>query len=109
MKTTLPSSIAQYFAAANAHDSAGIAAAFTHDAVVFDEGREHRGTAAIQKWSNEANEKYQPKADVTNVADAEGKTTVTAQVSGTFPGSPLQIRYSFTLSGDKIAALKIEA
>ncbi len=67
------------------------------------------GEQFIGKWSNEVNEKYQPKADITNVADAEGKTIVTAQVSGTFPGSPVQIRYNFTLQGDKIATLKIEA
>ena len=29
-------------------------------------------------------------------------------VSGSFPGSPVQLRYNFTLKGDKIAALLIE-
>jgi hypothetical protein len=45
---------------------------------------------------------------VTDVAEAGGKTVVTAEVSGSFPGSPVQLRYNFTLKGEKIAALLIE-
>ena len=82
-------------------------AAFAEDALVTDEKREHRG-AAIKQWSDEVNEKYKPHAEVTEVAEVGDKTVVTAEVSGSFPGSPVQIRYSFTLSGEKIAALLIE-
>jgi hypothetical protein len=32
---------------------------------------------------------------------------VTAQVAGTFDGSPIQLRFHFTINGDKIAALTI--
>jgi hypothetical protein len=32
---------------------------------------------------------------------------VTSQVSGTFPGSPIDLRYVFTVEGGKIAALEI--
>ena len=45
---------------------------------------------------------------MTNVAEIGDKTIVTADVSGSFPGSPVQLRYNFTLKGDKIAALLIE-
>jgi hypothetical protein len=30
-------------------------------------------------------------------------------VSGTFPGSPVRLRFNFTLAGDRIAKLHIEA
>jgi hypothetical protein len=36
-----------------------------------------------------------------------GKTIVTGRVTGTFPGSPVDLRYSFGLEGDSIASLEI--
>jgi ketosteroid isomerase-like protein len=103
----LPQPIADYFQAANAHNSDAVVAAFAEDALVTDENREHRG-AAIREWSDKVNEKYKPHAEVTDVAEANDKTVITADVSGSFPGSPVQLRYNFTLKGDKIAALLIE-
>jgi hypothetical protein len=44
---------------------------------------------------------------VTDVAEADGKTVVTGLVSGTFPGSPVRLRFHFTIEGDKIARLEI--
>jgi ketosteroid isomerase-like protein len=109
MNTKLPKPIADYFQAANAHNSDAVAAAFADDAVVVDESRERHGSAAIKEWSDEVNEKYKPHAELTDVAEVDDKTVVTAEVSGTFPGSPVQLRYNFTLKGDRIAALLIEA
>jgi SnoaL-like protein len=103
----LPQPIADYFQAANAHNTDGVVAAFAEDALVTDENREHRG-AAIREWSDEVNKKYKPHAEVTDVAEVDDKTGVTADVSGSFPGSPVQLRYKFTLKGDKIGALFIE-
>ncbi len=41
-------------------------------------------------------------------ADAAGaRTTVTAQVSGNFPGSPAQLRFAFTVAGHLITRLEI--
>jgi ketosteroid isomerase-like protein len=108
MKTSLPPSIDSYFQAANSHDTAGVIAAFSHDAIVTDEGHDYRGPA-IKEWSDKVNEAYRPHAEVTDVAAAPDAVLVTAQVSGTFPGSPVQLRYRFTLKDDKIAALLIEA
>ena len=35
------------------------------------------------------------------------QTIVTARLVGDFPGSPVDLRYFFTLDGDKVAALDI--
>jgi Uncharacterized conserved protein len=109
MNTKLPQPIANYFQAANAHNTDAVVAAFADDAIVVDESRERRGSTAIKEWSEEVNEKYKPNAEVTDVAEVGDKTVVTANVSGTFPGSPVQLHYNFTLKGDKIAKLLIEA
>jgi hypothetical protein len=38
-----------------------------------------------------------------------GFVTVITRVTGEFPGSPIELRYRFTLDGDKIARLEITA
>src|SRR5258708_7832218 len=108
MNTKLPQPIADYFQAANSRDTAAVVAVFTDEALVADENREYRG-AAIEEWSDKVIKEYKPHAEATDVAESGDKTVVTAKVSGTFPGSPIQLRYNFTLKGDKIAALLIEA
>lgn len=109
MNTKLPQAITNYFQASNAHNPDGVADAFTDNALVSDESREHRGSAAIREWSEETLSKYNPRAELSNVNETGDKIVVTAKVSGTFPGSPAQLRFAFTLEGDKIGALLIEA
>jgi hypothetical protein len=50
MTTGLEPAIAKYFAAANEHDVAEMVATFAEEAVMRDEGQEHRGLAAIGSW-----------------------------------------------------------
>jgi ketosteroid isomerase-like protein len=109
MKTKLPQAITNYLQASNAHSPDGVVGAFTDDALVIDENREYRGSAAIRAWSEAALSKYKPHAELTDATEAGDKIVVTAKVSGTFPGSPVQLRFVFTLEGDKIGALLIEA
>jgi hypothetical protein len=107
MSKTLPKPVAAYIAASNAHDVEGSAIPFTDDAVVRDESRDHRGLAAIRVWKAEVTKKFRPHVDVIDAAEADGKTIVRGKVSGNFPGSPVELRYAFTLAGDKIARLEI--
>jgi hypothetical protein len=97
--------IAAFFQGFNAHDSDALTSLFASDAFVVDEGREYRGTAAIKAWIENANASYKPYAVPTNLVQSDGKIVVTAQVSGTFPGSPAPLHYHFILKDDKIAAL----
>ena len=107
MSIKTPPVIATYIAAANAHDPDAAAACFTADAIVKDEGRERQGTAAIRAWKEETGAKYRPHTELIDVAQADGKILLTASVSGTFPGSPVVLRYAFILDGGKIARLEI--
>jgi hypothetical protein len=108
MSAELPPAIAGFFQAHNTGQTDGFDELFTADAVVSDEAHQYRG-AAIKEWIDGAIAKYQPQADVTDVSEVDDQTIATAQVSGTFPGSPTQLRYSFTLKNGKIAALAIGA
>ena len=107
MPTNLPGPIAAYFAADQA-DGDAVAGCFTDDAVVVDERRTHSGRAAISQWKTEAGRKFRYTTDPYAVAEADGRTVVTAHVSGDFPGSPVDLRYAFALEGDKIARLEIK-
>lgn len=102
----LPPPIASFFRAHNTGQTDRFNELFTGEALVSDEAHEYRG-AAIKEWIDGAVAKYQPKADVTDLAQEGDQTIATAQVSGTFPGSPIQLRYHFTLQDGKIAALVI--
>lgn len=107
MKLDLPNIIERYFASDNASDLDGLAACFTADATVRDEGKTHRGTAAIKRWMGEAKAKYQHTTAPLSIEPRGGRTVVTAEVSGRFPGSPVRLAYDFDLDGDRIASLEI--
>jgi len=108
MNTNLPPIVSAFFHAHNTGDTDAFVQLFTADAVVNDEAHEYRGHA-IKTWMDGAIAKYQPVAEVTDLAELGEQTVATARVGGNFPGSPAQIRYRFTLRKGKIAALVIGA
>jgi hypothetical protein len=107
MSTALPKPIAAYIAGSNEHNADDAALPFTDDAVVRDEGHDHKGIAAIRAWKAQTVKKYQPIVEVLDVEEKDRRTIVRGKVSGNFPGSPVELRYAFTLAGDKIARLEI--
>ena len=109
MPTELPQPLAAYFAAVNAHDIDAMLAPFTESATVKDEGQERRGRVAIREWIVETTRKYGVTIEVLNVAETAANITVKGHVSGNFPGSPIDLRYAFTLDGERIARLEITA
>jgi ketosteroid isomerase-like protein len=107
MPAEVPRVIAAYVAASNDYDADALIDCFTADAVVHDEGHDRRGTAEIAAWREEVTRKYSPRMVVTEAREEGGRTIVTGQVSGNFPGSPVTLRYGFTLADGRIARLDI--
>ena len=106
MIVKLPSTLAEYFAAANTDDADRVAACFSEDAFVRDEGGEFRGRRAIRGWAEEARRKYRFHAEAIAVEEAD-RTIVTAHLTGNFPGNPVDLRYRFKLAGSQITELVI--
>jgi len=106
MSIPLPPHIAAYFAADRA-DAAAVAAFFTDDAVVKDEGETHRGKAAIRAWKADASRKYSYSITPVAVAEEDGKIVVTCHLVGNFPGGEVNLRHFVRVEGDKIAFLEI--
>jgi hypothetical protein len=100
MSLELPKPIAAFFAGA-------LAECFAEDAVVRDEGQTIEGLAAIQQWKAETKRKYQHTIQPLGSAEKDGKTVVTCRLTGNFPGSPLDLRFVFTVEAGKIASLEI--
>ncbi len=107
MNLQLGTPLSTYFSAQNAHDVDAMLACFADEARVHDEGRDMHGLAPIREWMHETTRKYRPTIRPTQVAEEGAQTVVTAEISGTFPGSPIELRYRFTLSGKQIASLEI--
>jgi ketosteroid isomerase-like protein len=107
MAAKLPRVLAEYFAATNAHDVEAIIAAFTEDAIVHDEGRDHVGVSAIGAWMKETIEKYDYKVEPIESSRNGSSAVVLVSLRGKFPGSPITIQYAFTLLGEKVARLEI--
>ncbi len=81
---------------------------FTEDAHVNDEANDYYG-AQIAEWIDRATAEAKPVVEVCDVTSDGDVVVVTALVSGSFPGSPIQLRYDFTLRDSKIAELLIRA
>ncbi|MFN8664360.1 MAG: nuclear transport factor 2 family protein [Thermomicrobiales bacterium] len=109
MSQPMPQSIADYFAGKNARDYALALSGFAPDGTVSDEERQHVGAEAIQRWMEETAAKYNDRSQVREASADGDRTVVTAEVSGTFPGSPIELRYAFTLRDGLITSLAIDS
>jgi hypothetical protein len=106
MQVDLPKPIAAYFTADHG-DGDAVSRCFTEDAVVKDEGHTHRGRAAIKTWKTNGSAKYAYTSEPIACEEKDGKTIVTSHLVGNFPGSPVDLRYFFKFTEDKIASLEI--
>ena len=107
MDIPLPPPVALYFTSENAHDPSAIERCFAADAIVCDEGKTIKGTAAIKSWRVETTQKYDHTVEPLAVSRRDGKVVVTVKVSGAFPGSPIRLEHIFAIEGDRISSLEI--
>ncbi len=103
---SMPKPIADYFAA-DATNRTAVAECFTAEAIVVDEKQTHCGRDAIARWKSETSAKYDYRSEPVSIDHEDDRVVVTAHLTGNFPGSPVDLRYAFTLSGDAIARLEI--
>ena len=104
---SLPEPIEAYFVA-DRRGSQAVAHCFTNDGTVLDEGKTHTGLAAIEAWKAATSAQYSYVAEPFALEKKEGRYVVTSRVTGDFPGSPVDLRYTFTLERGKVASLEIK-
>ena len=103
----LPRPIADYFAADSTKDAELVARCFAEDSVVVDEGHTYKGRPSIKEWKEESSIKYQYTSTPIAIEMIGEKAIVTSHVVGNFKGSPLDLRYTFEIQGEKIAKLEV--
>ena len=108
MTLRLPEPVATYLAAVQTQDADMLALCFADDAVVHDEDRDYRGLDAIKSWKRETDAKYRYVMEPLDVSVDGNLVKLRARLTGDFPGSPVELDYTFTLANDKIISLEIE-
>jgi ketosteroid isomerase-like protein len=103
-----PDVIQRYLDAAAQEDFDGLTACFTDDATVTDEDRTYHGRNEIRAWREKTAAAFEYTAEVLR-SEPTGPDgyRVTAKIEGTFPGSPVELVYRFTLRGPLISELVI--
>lgn len=107
MIQTLPKPLTALVTAQNQQNATAYAAVFAADATVHDEGKDHHGRASIEKWIDAANKEYQAKMEVVDYSGTEEEGVMTAKISGTFDGSPVQLKYNLSMLNGEIISLRI--
>ena len=108
MKPDLPPLLTRYVDAQNGHDIEAMLACFAPNAWVRDEGKVMTGTAAVGGWIRDTSAKYRITLEPMSYSATPDGGTIVAKVSGTFPGSPINLTYRFGFATDgRIAALEI--
>jgi hypothetical protein len=103
-----PDIITRYLEAAEVQDFAALAACFTGDGTVVDEGITYQGHDAIIGWREQTASKWEYTTEVEGIERTDDRSyLVRVHAEGNFPGGQADLTYSFTLDGDLIAALSI--
>ena len=107
MLLKLPAPVLTYLAAEKAKNPEMLTCCFADDALVHDEGRDHRGMDAIKAWKKAAEAKYTYILEPLNASVTDRTVILRARLTGNFPGSPVELDHTLTLANDKITSLEI--
>jgi hypothetical protein len=104
----VPDVIRRYFVLDAEREIESIVALFSDDATVVDEGETRYGTTAIRAWQTGPASRYTYTTDVLG-ADAltADRFVVAGRLTGNFPGGTAELKWDFTVAGDRISQLVI--
>ena len=103
----LPQLVKQFVETQNTYDSTAYIACFTETAIVHDEGKTHTGKEEIRAWIEDSNEKYKSVMKPIKYDKSGSNGVLTAEVSGTFPGSPIVLKFHLGLKDGLIDLLNV--
>jgi hypothetical protein len=103
----LPKVITNLIEAQDKYDSAAYANCFSETGVMFDEGKIHNGRREIQDWIEEGNQKYKTVMRPLEFAETGTTGVLSSEISGSFDGSPIILKFNFEINDGLIQSLKI--
>jgi hypothetical protein len=108
MPIQLPDVVTRFFELDAARDVEGIVALFADEATVTDEGETRQGIAAIRDWQLGPASAYSYRTELHRADQlGPGHHLVAGTLTGNFPGGTVDLRWDFTLEGDRISRLVI--
>lgn len=103
----LPKVITDLVEAQNTFDSVAYAKCFSESGVMLDEGKNHQGRVEIQQMIEEANKKYRSMMKPLEYTENGTSSILSAECSGTFPGSPIILKFHFDIVDGQIQYLNV--
>jgi hypothetical protein len=103
----LPKVVSDFVNGQNNFDSEASANCFSVNGIMLEEGKPYTGRVEIQGLLEETNEKYQSVMKPLEFIEDGTSSVLSAEVSGTFPGSPAVLKFHFTLNNNLIDYLKV--
>lgn len=107
-KVAAPPALASFVKASNERDTESIAACFTKEAVVYDQGEILQGAEEVRHWIADGFKKYEYVIAPTGVKNASQVVVLTTVVTGTFPGGRAMLDFHCRMDGDKIAVMVVQ-
>ena len=81
---------------------------FVADARVSDENSLRQGIGEIQAWILETAKKYQHSIEPISSSEDGAAIVIRSRLTGSFPGSPIELDFRFLLRDGKISQLDIQ-
>jgi len=103
----LPKVLTDLIKAQNEFDAVTYANLFSETAEVFDESKTHKGRLEIERWIDHSNKNYQSVMKPLEYTENGSTSILTAECSGTFPGSPITLKFHFDIIDGHIQHLKV--
>lgn len=103
----LPKVVSDLVKTQNNFDSVAYANCFSETAVVYDEGKTHKGRKEIEHWIADANERYEATMQPVSFEQKEIDSILKVEASGKFDGSPIVLSYHLEIVDELIQSLKI--
>ena len=108
MSATIPEAISRYFEFDAQRDIDSIVAPFADNATVVDEGEAREGSQAIRAWQVGPASKYEYATEISGTESlGADRYLVTGRLTGSFPGGTADLKWDFTIAGDRITRLVI--
>ena len=103
----LPKVLSDLIKAQNEFDAVAYAQLFSESAVVYDEGKTHQGRLEIERSIDHSHKNYQSMMKPLGHTEKRITSILTAECSGTFPGSPITLKFHFDIVDGQIQQLKV--
>jgi hypothetical protein len=108
MSTVVPDVVHRYFELDEGRDIESIVDLFVEDATVVDEGEARHGRPEIHAWQAGPASKYTYTTEILATESiGPDRYRVSGRLTGNFPGRTADLKWDFTIAGERIASLVI--